>query len=259
MGNYVRLKNGSVYYEHLNPQYSDPELPVLVFLHEGLGCVELWREFPKTVSDRAKLPALVYDRFGSGKSERLTGQRSPEFLHEEALKVLPEILDKLNISGKVLLIGHSDGGSISLIYGAELKERVSGMIIIAAHTFIEEITLNGIEDAVNEYNKGEFKSRLGKYHGEKTDTLFYGWSDVWLSEEFRSFDIRGNLNNIDCPVLIIQGEDDQFGSVDQVDSIADVITQSETFIVPSCGHVPHLQKEDVVLKRVLEFIDKVCN
>jgi len=233
--------------------------PVLVFLHEGLGCIELWRDFPEQVCTGTGLPAIVYDRLGHGKSDPLAQHRTPRYLHDEALKYLPPFLEKNGID-KPFFIGHSDGGTIALLYAANYPDKTAGLITGAAHVFVEDITVQGIQRAVEAYESGKLKKGLSKYHGDKTDALFYGWAHTWLSPEFRNWNIVDELKTVTSPSLIIQGVDDEYGTEAQVDAIVNnVPAKSEKLMIPDCGHVPHLQAGDVVKERMVEFVKKVMN
>jgi pimeloyl-ACP methyl ester carboxylesterase len=172
-------------------------------------------------------------------------------------EILNELLNALKIE-KFILFGHSDGGTISLIYGAKYPEKASGIITIGAHIFVEEITLSGIKKVLELYKTTDLKSRLEKYHSVKTETMFYAWVDTWLSDEFRNWSIEKLLPLIKCPVLVIQGEDDEFGSQKQVDGIIENVNGiSRQVIISETGHNPHQEKPDLVLPLITEFIEMV--
>lgn len=232
------------------------DAPVLVFLHEGLGSIKLWRDFPELICQATGLKGMVYDRLGHGQSDPLPQRRTVRYLHDEALTYLPSFLEKNNLENP-FFIGHSDGGTIALLYAAHFRERTAGLITEAAHVFLEDITIEGIRRAVREYESGKLKKALYKYHGDKTDALFYEWSQTWLSAEFRNWNIVADLKNITAPSLIIQGEDDEYGTEKQVDAIVNTVQgSSEKLMIPDCGHVPHIQAGDVVREKMVEFILK---
>jgi pimeloyl-ACP methyl ester carboxylesterase len=232
------------------------DLPTLVFLHEGLGCIPLWRNFPSLLCEKTGCPALIYDRWGYGTSDPLpaVGPRVPSYLHEEAFVSLPEVLKQCNIDDAVL-IGHSDGGSMALMYAAVYPDTVRGIITEAAHVFVEEITLKGIREAVEIYKRTDLKAKLTKYHGNNTEKMFYGWADTWLSPEFRDWNIEEFLPRIISPLLVLQGADDIYGTPAQVEAIADQVAGPvKSRLVPNCGHIPHHEATDEVLNEMTEFI-----
>jgi pimeloyl-ACP methyl ester carboxylesterase len=228
---------------------------VLVFLHEGLGCIELWRDFPEQICRETGLDGFVYDRLGHGKSDSLPHRKTSKYLHNEALHYLPPLLEACTIN-EPLLIGHSDGGSIALLHAAYYPDKTAGVITEAAHVFVEDITIEGIKRTVKHYETGKLKDGLAQYHGSKTDLLFRGWANIWLSPEFRTWNIVDELKWITAPTLIIQGTEDEYGTEKQVDAIVNTVSgTSEKLIIPDCGHVPHRQANSIVVERVTEFIN----
>lgn len=227
--------------------------PVLVFLHDGLGCISLWRDFPEVLASATGCDVLLYDRWGHGRSDPLVGGRSPDFFDEEAFLILPDILRQLDIK-RTILIGHSDGGSIAFLFAAKYPDKVEGIIVESTHVFVEEVTLQGIRNIVDIYQTTDLKQKLAKYHGEKTDTMFHGWAEVWLSPEFRSWHIKESLSAITCPVLVIQGADDEYGTTQQVKEIETRVKSVRSLLIPECGHVPHHQARDKVLEEMFRFI-----
>lgn len=229
-------------------------VPTLVFLHEGLGSIAQWRDFPLAVSLATRLPAVVYERAGHGNADPPDGPRSVNYLHQEALQSLPEVLRQLQIED-VILIGHSDGGSIALIFAAVWPQKVRGIITEAAHVFVEEVTLAGIREAVSTYASTDLPDRLSKYHGSNAETAFRGWSDTWLSPAFRDWNIEKYLPGVCCPVLAIQGRDDEYGTPAQVEAIVSGVSGSvESLVIEDCGHVPHHQAREKVLAKIIRFI-----
>jgi pimeloyl-ACP methyl ester carboxylesterase len=233
---------------------ADQNKALLVFLHEGLGSIAQWKDFPELLAHKLNLPALLYDRYGYGKSDALREQREASYLHTEA-DFLKDFIQELGIQNPLILIGHSDGGTISLLHAAKKETQIKAVVCMAAHLFNEEITLEGIREAVELYEDFDLKYMLEKFHGDKTDSTFYGWANTWLSEDFKSWDIQKDIQEIDCPVLAIQGDRDQYGTEKQLLSIKENIGQKASgFLVPKCGHIPHLQRKEDVLIRICEFV-----
>ena len=226
--------------------------PTLVFLHEGLGSMGLWRDFPDKVARRLGAPALVYSRFGYGESDELLDKRTPSFMHEEALEILPQLLDQLEIRHP-LLIGHSDGASIALIHAAAAKRPVSGIACMAPHVFVEPIGLDSIAKIRETYFKTDLKQRLAKYHA-RVDDAFLGWADVWLEPEFRAWSIEDLIDDIAAPVLLIQGRDDEYGTLAQLDRIeARAKVPVSRLVLDRCGHAPHRDQEAAVIEAIADF------
>jgi pimeloyl-ACP methyl ester carboxylesterase len=230
----------------------DASRPTLVFLHEGLGSMALWRDFPDSLARRLGAPALVYSRFGYGQSDGLMRERSVRFMHEEALEVLPPLLDQLGILCP-LLIGHSDGASIALIHAADAARPVRGLVLMAPHVFVEPVTVEAIGRIREAYRTTDLKVRLAKYHA-RVDDAFLGWADTWLRPEFLSWSIEDLLPRVDQPMLLIQGEDDEYGTLDQLDRIAAKAPgRSRWLVLSRCGHSPHRDQEAAVLDVVAAF------
>ena len=226
--------------------------PTLVFLHEGLGSVALWKSFPLEVAEASGCPALVYSRYGYGKSERLLTPRTVDYMHREALDVLPEVLDRLGIDNPIL-VGHSDGASIALIHAGAGKRPVRGVVAMAPHVFVEDITVKSIAEAGETFRTTDLPQRLGRYHDDVAST-FRGWNDIWLHPDFRRWNIEEVLPGIRCPLLLIQGEDDQYGTAAQVEAIARMVSGPvETLLLPDCAHSPHHEQKDATLAAIVEF------
>jgi pimeloyl-ACP methyl ester carboxylesterase len=231
--------------------------PVLVFLHEGLGTIRGWRDVPDHLAAATGRPALVYERTGYGNSGPVTLPRPLDYLEREAEDMLPRLLDHLGIE-RGLPIGHSDGGSIALLFAAAFPERCVAAVTEAAHVFVEEISLDGIRAAVAAYETGDLKARLARQHGENTDGAFRGWSDTWLSPGFRDWSIAGRLPAIRCPVLVLQGAGDEYGTAAQVEAIVRGVSgPAEPHLIPGCGHAPHHQAREITLGLIAEFVARV--
>jgi len=251
----VKLQDFELEYEWIGPQPGDK--PTLVFLHEGLGSVSAWKDFPKRVVDVTGLGALVYSRRGYGKSSPLSFPWPTSFMHDEALSVLPAMLDTFNIK-KAILYGHSDGGSIALIYAGSNQARVEAVIAEAAHVFVENLTIRGIVNAKAAFDGATLRTQLERYHGPNVDNTFRGWSDVWLRPEFLQWNIESFLPNIKVPVLVIQGEADEYGTLKQVDAIKNGCgSQVESLIIPECGHDPHREHPALVAQATDKFINRL--
>jgi pimeloyl-ACP methyl ester carboxylesterase len=253
----IKLKDGLINYNFLNEESKDNS-KILIFLHEGLGSIKQWKDFPLQLCLKTGLKGLIYDRFGYGDSDILNTERDINYLHNEAKIFLPELLERLNINENIILIGHSDGGSIALIYASLFPNKVKSIITEAAHIFVEDITLKGIKEAVKVYELGKLKSALERYHGDKTDLCFYNWSNTWLKEYFKNWSIENLLEDIKVKSLIIQGKDDEYATLKQVEVIKNILNDNvEIFVVENCKHIPHHQQKDIVLEKMSEFILKI--
>lgn len=231
----------------------DPEKPTLVFLHESFGCISHWKGFPQKLGDMSGCNVLVYDRQGYGLSDPFTiEKRQNSYLEEEAV-VLNELLTELRVK-EAILFGHSDGGSIALIAAAQYPEKIKAVITEGAHVFVEEITLRGIRIAVGAYKESGLRDKLMRYHGDKTDKVFSMWADTWLSEEFGNWNIEHFLPAITCPVLAIQGERDEYGSIEQVESITGKPAGATSRFMPAAGHTPHREAEEATAQKAADFI-----
>ena len=229
--------------------------PTLIFLHEGLGSIRQWRDFPVKVAAATGRRALVYDRYGYGQSDVLEEpRRGVRFMHDEALLSLPELRKKLGIDDAVL-IGHSDGASIALIH-AGAGHQARGVAVMAPHVFIEPICVSSIKKVTAEFESSDLPVRLGKYHRDARKT-FYGWADVWTEESFKTWDIRQEyLRNLHAPVLAIQGYGDDYGTMAQLDEIArHVGGPCELLKLEDCGHAPFRDQPETTLAAVTRFID----
>lgn len=237
----------------IRPPAAAADAPTLVFLHEGLGSVALWKRFPAQVAEATACPALVYSRYGYGKSDRLLAPRLVDYMHREALDVLPEVLDQLGIHDPVL-VGHSDGASIALIHAGAGIRPVRGVVAMAPHVFVEEVTVKSIAKAGEAFRSTDLPERLGRYHDDVAST-FRGWNDIWLHPDFRRWNIEESLGDIHCPVLVIQGEDDQYGTGAQVHAIERQVSGPvETLMLADCAHSPHQAQLDATRDAIVEFV-----
>jgi pimeloyl-ACP methyl ester carboxylesterase len=227
--------------------------PPLVFLHEGLGSIAQWRSFPADLRAGLGAPAtLVYSRAGYGRSGPAVLPRPVTYMHHEGDVVLPALLAEVGLEAPVL-VGHSDGASIALLYAGGGRP-VAGLVLLAPHVFVESVTISAIEDARDAFATSDLRDRLAKYHDDP-DATFRGWNDVWLSPGFRSWDIRDRLATITSPILLVQGEQDPYGTTAQLDAIAEGASGPVArSLLPAVGHVPHLEAPEATLAAVTEFV-----
>jgi pimeloyl-ACP methyl ester carboxylesterase len=223
-----------------------PERAPLVLLHEGLGSIGLWRTFPTALQRATGRRLIAFSRYGHGHSGRPRARRTPAFFEEEALDVLPALFDKLDAHEPVL-VGHSDGASIALVYAAE--HEVSALALLAPHVFVEEMTVSAIRDTRDEYVHGAFRERMARHHDDP-DAAFWGWCDVWLDPAFRTWDLQERTQRLTAPTLLIQGADDPYGSLEQLDRIEAAAHGPVRRIVLPGGHSPHLEHEQDVVAAV---------
>jgi pimeloyl-ACP methyl ester carboxylesterase len=229
----------------------------LVLLHEGLGCVALWRDFPGALADATGCGVFAYSRFGYGGSDTVSLPRPMSYMHDEAVDVLPRVLDDAGIKRAVLL-GHSDGGSIAAIHaGAVQDARVLGVVLIAAHFFVEELNIASIRAIKEHYEQGDLRARLRRYHRD-VDVAFRGWNDAWLDPRFCSFDITAEMARIRVPILALQGADDPYGSDEQLRVLERAARCSvETRLIEGARHSPHLEARDATMEAIVPFVRNV--
>jgi pimeloyl-ACP methyl ester carboxylesterase len=246
----LELGSAQLHYELIG---GDPGKPLLVFLHEGLGCIAMWKGFPERLCAATGCAGLVYDRRGYGLSSPQTAPRSIHYLHQYALEELPAVLRRVAPGREHIVIGHSDGGSIALIYAAGRPADLRGVVTAAAHVFVEEVTIDGIRVALGAHGAGRLRA-LARYHGEKADTVFSSWADTWLAPFFKHWNIEYLLPAIDCPLLAIQGAGDQYGSQAQLDAIERGVPGACQLVLAECGHSPHLEQPETTLNAMQAFI-----
>jgi pimeloyl-ACP methyl ester carboxylesterase len=232
-------------------------LPIMVFLHEGLGSVAMWKRFPGRFCAAHGLRGLVFSRYGYGRSTpKPSDERwAPDFMHRQAREVLPALFAALGVE-RPWLFGHSDGGTIALLYAA--SHPAAGVIAVAPHTFVEDISVASIEKTRIAYETTDLRQRLGAYHADP-DSAFRGWNDVWLDPAFRAWTIEAELDAIRCPVLAVQGEDDEYGTLEQIRAIARHVPQARLLVIPDCGHSPHREQPDLLSREGGRFIAEHTN
>jgi pimeloyl-ACP methyl ester carboxylesterase len=231
------------------------DAPELVFLHEGLGSVSLWKDFPARLAEATGCPVTVYSRYGSGNSDLLAEPRGVRYMHDEALRSLPELLWQLQVENPIL-VGHSDGGSIAIIY-AGAHDRVRGLVLMAPHVFVEDLSVVSIAEAKVKFETTNLPEKLARHHRDAVRT-FWGWNDIWLHPDFRSWNIEEYLPRITVPVLVIQGLDDQYGTMAQVEAIrAQSGGPVEVLALEDCRHSPQRDQPEKVLEAIAGFVRKV--
>lgn len=246
-------------YQWVAPERS--AAPLMVFLHEGLGSVSMWQAFPTRLSDALGWRGLVYSRPGYGRStpRKIDERWASDFMHQQALEVLPTLLSALGIDTcqqPPWLFGHSDGGSIALIHAAHFPKRVAGAIVLAPHILVEGVSLRSIEKARIAFQQGDLRERLARHHND-TDSAFLGWNNAWLSPDFAGWNLSSELTRISCPLLAIQGVDDEYGTLEQIRGIACAAPQTQLLQLPQCGHAPHRDQPLAVMAAVQRFVNPV--
>jgi len=244
--------------QRVAPAHARADAPLLVFLHEGLGSLSMWRDFPQRLCDAAGVHGLVYSRPGYGRSTpRAADERwDVDFMHRQAHELLPALLAALHIDGKrqpLWLFGHSDGGSIALLHAARHRAQVAGVIVMAPHVSVEPKAIASIRQARDNYLRTDLKRRLARHHDDP-DSAFWGWNDIWLHEPFTRWNIEDEIGTIGCPVLALQGVDDEYGTLQQIHAIARRLPHAQLVEIPQCGHSPHRDQPERVIAEVARFV-----
>ena len=245
---FENIGGGRIEYEHIT---GEPELPTIVMLHEGLGSVSMWKDFPGRLAKLTRCSVVIYSRHGYGRSAPLQAARSVDYMHDEALIVLPRFLDALGIVNPILF-GHSDGGSIALIHAGGSGRKVAGIVALAPHVFVEEVSVTSIAAAKIAYETTNLRERLARYHDD-VDGAFWGWNNIWLSPAFRTWNIGQYLPFIQCNVLAMQGTGDEYGTMEQIERIARAAPNVELSKLDNCGHSPHRDQPGAVLAEVVRW------
>ncbi len=251
---FFHIEGVQLEYQLLSPAKNDTA-PTLVLLHEGLGCVAMWKDFPRQLAQLSGCRVLSYSRAGYGGSDPCHLPRPLSFMHDEGLNVLPKILSAAKIE-RAVLVGHSDGASISLISaGGPADHRIAGLVLMAPHVFVEQITLASIRAAKTTFETTDLRERLSRYHGDNVDCAFRGWNQAWLDQGFVDWNLEVYLPNIKIPVLLIQGKDDQYGTIKQLKKInAGLPGEAELILLPDCGHSPFRERPTESLQAITGFL-----
>ena len=252
MHDFVSVDGARLEYGWHGPSPTDA--PTMVFLHEGLGSISLWGNFPAELCARLGCGGFVYSRCGHGKSDMLTGPRSTEFMHDEAIDVLPRLVEMFGIK-RPILVGHSDGASIALIYAGSGAGDPYALMLEAPHVFVEDVTVTRIAELRDLYRTTDLRTRLARHHGGNVDALFQYWTDVWLRPEFRAWNIESYLGDVTCPTLVIQGRQDEYGTDRQVNTVRHVLGERcESILLDRCGHAPHIDQRTTVSDLMVRFV-----
>jgi pimeloyl-ACP methyl ester carboxylesterase len=255
---HVEAAGHSLRVQVLRPGGGATLAPTLVLLHEGLGSILQWRDVPRRLLERTGLPVLAYDRWGFGGSDPLELPRPDDYLETESDVALPDVLAACGV-GRHVLIGHSDGATIALLSAARRPAGLLGVVAIAAHVFVEACTAAGVAAAAEAWGSGDMPRALARYHGDKAEAMFRGWAETWLRPSFSRWEMTGRLPQVACPVLVVQGDRDEYGTLAQVNAIATGVSgPAEILIVPDCGHDPHLERPDIVLPAIARFVEKAA-
>jgi len=244
------INNILIYYQYFR---DNSKSKTLVLLHEGLGSVAQWKQTPEWLFEHSDYNILVYDRTGYGQSSAAPKDYPTDYLRFEAKIILPQLLASLNLNN-ISLLGHSDGGSVALLFAAYHPELTQKVITEAAHVIIEDISRKGISQ-IKETYAGKLKPLLERYHGDKTDWVFYHWADTWLHKDYHDWNIFEELKSIESPLLAIQGENDEYGSIEQL-NIINTVENSEICLLKDCGHHPHFQQAEITLNKILAFLQQ---
>jgi len=249
---YVSVRGRKLEYQRIGAAGADSQ--TLVFLHEGLGSIVQWRDFPARIAAETRLPVIVYSRYGYGRSDVLQQPFGVDYMHKEALESLPALLDELEIK-RPILISHSDGASIALIY-AGAGHRLEGLAVLAPHVFVEDIGIQGLTALKHEFETTGLRQRLARYHRDP-EKIFRAWCDIGLAPAFRDWNIESFLPGIKCPLLAIQGYGDEYGSMVQIDAIARAVSGSvDVLKLEDCGHSPQQDHPQKVIRAVVEFVKR---
>ena len=234
------------------------DAPLVVFLHEGLGSLTMWKDYPQRLCNAGGYRGLVFSRPGYGRStpRRPDERWNVDFMHRQAQQLLPQLFDRLGVAGErdaPWLFGHSDGASIALIHAATFRTGIAGVIAVAPHIVVEDLSIHSIEDAREAYRSTDVRTKLARYHDD-VDSAFFGWNDIWLDPRFRAWSIEALLPSIACPVLAIQGADDEYGTLAQVEGIRERASQTEVVVLEDCRHSPHRDRPQALTRATTDFI-----
>ncbi len=252
-------KKVSIEYQMLRPEATDR--PLLVFIHEGLGSVGMWKQWPAHTCDTLDCRGLVFSRYGYGKSTaRPHNERwAVDFLHIQAQQFMPAFFEALGLDtrkDRPVLVGHSDGASIALLYAAAFPDRIRAAAVLAPHLFVEDVTIRNIENAKAAFSSTDLPQKLARYHAD-VDSALWGWNDAWLNPAFRDWNIEEEVARIQCPVLALQGRDDEYGTLAQVEHLAELARNASLYIMDDCRHSPHIDKPQETTDAIAAFVRKL--
>jgi pimeloyl-ACP methyl ester carboxylesterase len=241
----------------------DTTQPLIVFLHEGLGSVAMWKDFPQKLCEAANCRGLVYSRPGYGKSSPREKDDAwqPDFMHKQAFEVLPALFNALSIdtiTNPPILFGHSDGGSIALLFAAKYPMNTSATVVVAPHIFVEDISIRSITEARMVYQTTDLKSKLSRYHYD-ADSAFWGWNDIWLNPAFRHWNLTQAIKTITCPLMAVQGLEDEYGTLEQIRGIKRLLPNTQLLELPDCGHSPHKDQPAALVDASVSFIHSLVS
>jgi pimeloyl-ACP methyl ester carboxylesterase len=236
---------------------SRPALPTIVMLHEGLGSISHWKDFPSRLAEETGAGVLVYSRYGHGASDRLKEPRPVSYMHHEAQVVLPEILRQARVEHP-LLLGHSDGASIAIIYAGSFPASPAGLILEAPHVFVEDVSVSSIAQVREAYQQTDLPERLQRHHAD-AESLFWGWNNIWLHPDFRDWNIESFLDLVRCPVLVLQGAQDEYGTVKQIEAIRRRIPSTSAIVLDECRHAPHRDQREATTAAIHQFLCTIPN
>ncbi|MFN3454281.1 MAG: alpha/beta fold hydrolase [Pseudobdellovibrio sp.] len=252
----IDILGGQIYVKSWKPSGSDSKSPIIL-LHDSLGCVEMWRQFPQALAEKLGRQIIAYDRLGFGRSTKRDENPSVHFVSEEAENHFQHLLSALKIE-RFILLGHSVGGAMAVIIAGHFEAQCEAIITESAQAFVEDRTKEGITKAKENFSDPAMREKLEKYHGDKTNWVLSAWIDVWLSNEFSTWSLELDLPKVKCPSLVIHGELDEYGSSRFPDMISSLVSgPSKKVIVTECGHVPHREKQVLILNYILDFIEKI--
>lgn len=252
---WIDTEHGSLFAKRWTPPRAEVKgLPPIVLLHDSVGCVELWRSFPEQLAQTTGRTVIAYDRLGFGRSATHPGELSPRFIHEEAHEGFAALCDVLGLD-RFVVLGHSVGGGMAIACAAAYPTQCQGVVTEAAQAFVEELTVESIRKAGEQFAQPEQLARLTKYHGDKAEWVLRAWVDSWLAPEFRAWTLDDDLRRVRCPVLVFHGDGDEYGSVSQPRRIAELTDSLSTLcLLEDCGHVPHREKSAVVLPQIVTWL-----
>jgi pimeloyl-ACP methyl ester carboxylesterase len=251
---FLNVGGARLEWRRVTPPESQPTAPTLVLLHEGLGSVGMWKDFPDALAPATGCPLFLWSRHGFGASDPITLPRPLDYLEQETALV-PQVLWQAGI-GRCVLVGHSDGGTIALLAaGGPAAPQIVGIVTMAAHVFVEDVTIDGIRETKRAWDRGDLRRRLARWHGQNVEGAFRGWCDTWLDPGFRAWNIEAALPAVRAPVLAMQGADDEYGTPAQVDAIARGVSgPARPMLIPGAGHAPHIDATAAVIEAIRLFL-----